>query len=309
MDHMSLMRTFATVARAGSFSGAARILNFSGSVVSRHVGELERHLGVQLVNRTARSISLTQPGMRYAEFAARILDEIEGERARISDMHERAEGELSVIAPKWLGSLDLGDALAGFSTAYPKISLHVELGGLSHRTYSFLESGFDVALQTQELRDSSVRLRRITSVPFVLCASEHYIGQNGAPTRPDELNEHACLTHSNDPIWQLGREHVGTPVKIRSAVYSSNSYVMLHKAAVAGRGIALLPERVVYDDLLAGGLRVLLPHLGVTARSLYSIYGPGDLVPRKVSELLDFLTLWFKEHPMPTLRTATATHL
>ncbi|MFD7811504.1 LysR family transcriptional regulator [Streptomyces sp. NPDC059785] len=306
MDHISLMRSFAAVAQVGSFNGAAKILNFSGSVVSRHVGELERQLGVQLVHRTARSVSLTQSGKRYAEFATRILDEMDEERASISQTHELVEGGLSVMAPKWIGSLDLGDAMAAFSMEFPKLSVRFELGGLSHRTYNFLESGFDVALQTRELRDSSVRLRKITSVPFVLCASKAYIERNGAPTRPDELSEHECLVHSNDPVWRLGSGPAAAPIRIRNTLFSSNSHLALHKAALFGRGIALLPERAVYDDLVSGKLQVLFPELGVTDRSLYAIYGPGDAVPRKVSALLDFLTAWFRENPMPTLQTDAA---
>ncbi|MEU6606324.1 LysR family transcriptional regulator [Streptomyces shenzhenensis] len=303
MDRMSLMHSFVAVARIGSFSGAARTLNFSGSLVSRHVAELERQLGVRLVNRTARSVSLTEPGLRYAEFAARILKEVEAEDASISQLHDRAEGALSVIAPKWIGSLDLGDAMAAFSMAHPKISVRFELGGLSHRTYDFLDSGFDVALHTRNLRDSSVRLKKITSLPFVLCASKEYIERRGAPADPDDLWEHDCIVHSNEPVWRLGHGRTCTPLKMRKAAYSSNSYLALQKAAVHGRGIALLPQRSAHDDLLSGTLRALLPELGVPERPLYAIYGPGDTVPRKVSVLLDFLTVWFKERPVPRAST------
>ncbi|GHH59060.1 LysR family transcriptional regulator [Kitasatospora indigofera] len=295
MDRMSLMQSFVTVARIGSFSGAAKVLNFSGSLVSRHVAELERELGVRLVNRTARSISLTEPGMRYAEFADRILKEIEAEYASISHLHDRAEGVLSVIAPKWLGSLDLGDAMAAFSIAHPRISVRFELGGLSDRTHDFLDSGFDVALHARDLRDSSVRLKKIATLPFVLCASPDYVSRHGAPAHPDDIAGHGCVVHTDEPHWRLGRGRAATQLRIRNVVYSSNSYIALRKAAACGRGVALLPQMAVNDDLLSGRLRPVLPQFGVPERPLNAIYGPGDAVPRKVSIFLEFLTTWFAE--------------
>ncbi|WP_406432477.1 LysR family transcriptional regulator [Streptomyces sp. NBC_00631] len=299
MDRILLMNSFVTVAQAGSFSQAARTLSSSGSLVSRHVAELERQVGVRLVNRTARSVSLTEAGVRYAEFATRILKEIEAEDASIACIHDRAEGSLGVVSPKWIGSLDLGDAIAAFSTAHPKISVRFELGGLSDRTYEFLDSGFDVALHTRDLRDSSVHLRKITSLPFVLCASKEYIDRHGVLSHPNDLAAHDCLVHVNEPVWRLGHGPTSTLHKIRNVAYSSNSYIALQKAAVHGRGIALLPERSAHDDLVSGNLRAVLPGRTVPERPLYAIYGPGQPTPRKITVFLDFLARWYKDNPVP----------
>jgi DNA-binding transcriptional LysR family regulator len=299
MDRILVMRSFVTVAKVGSFSGAAKQLGTSGSLISRHVADLEKQLGVHLVNRTARSVSLTEPGVRYAEFAQRILDEIDEEDAKIAEAHDRPEGPLSIICPKWIGGLDLGDAIAEFAVAHPKIAVRYELGGMSDRTYDFLDSGFDVAFHTRDLRDSSVRLKRIASLPFVLCASEKYIAGHGLLTDPNDLGDHDCLVHVNDPVWRIGHGHASTLHKIRNIAFQSNSYIALLKAAVHGRGIALLPSRSAYDDLVDGTLRVLLPELPVPSRSLYAIYGPAAQAPRKVEVFLAFLTTWFAENPLP----------
>ena len=301
MDRLLLMRSFVTVADVGSFSGAAKLLSSSGSLVSRHVAELERQIGVRLVNRTARSVSLTGPGQRYAEFAARILQEIEAEDSEIARRHDRAEGSLNIICPKWIGSLDLGEAIAAFSVAHPKIRIRFELGGMSDRTYDFLDSGFDVAFHTRDLRDSSVRLKKIASLPFVLCASSGYLEEHGTLAHPNDLAEHDCLIHTNDPVWRIGHGHASTLHKIRNVAFSSNSYIALQKAAVHGRGIALLPQRPAYDDLVSGALQVLLPELQVPDRPLYAIYGPGQETPRKITVFLDFLTRWFSENPIPAI--------
>lgn len=307
MDRMLLMRSFVTVAQLGSFSGAARTLNSSGSLVSRHVAELERLIGVRLVNRTSRSVSLTETGLRYAEFATRILAEIEAEDAAIGQLHDRAEGPLNVVCPKWIGGLDVGDAIAAFAATHPKITVRFELGGLSERTYDFLDSGFDVALHTRDLRDSRVHLKKIASLPFVLCASEVYVKRHGRLGHPSDLAEHDCLVHANEPVWRLGHGSNSSLHKIRNVAFSSNSYIALQKAAVQGRGIALLPQRSAYEDLASGTLQIQLPHVPVPARPLYAIYGPGDVVPRKIVILLEFLTRWFKENPIPTMETGSAT--
>lgn len=293
MDRVLLMRSFVTVAQLGSFSQAARALNSSGSLVSRHVAELERQVGVRLLNRTARSVSLTEPGVRYAEFATRILKEIEAEDASIAQLNDRAEGSLGVVSPQWIGGLDLGDAIAAFSAAYPRICVRFELGGLSDRTYDFLDSGFDIALHTRDLRDSGVRLKKITSLPFVLCASRQYVDRRGTLAHPNDLAAHDCLVHVNEPVWRLGHGSTFTLHKIRKVAYSSNSYIALRKAAVLGRGVALLPERSAHDDLMSGALQILLPGHPVPERPLYAVYGPGQPTPRKVTVFLAFLARWF----------------
>lgn len=158
-----------------------------------------------------------------------------------------------------------------------------------------------MAFHTRDLRDSSVRLKKIASLPFVLCASEKYLERGGPLTEPNEIAAHECLVHVNDPVWRIGHGHASTLHKIRNVAFSSNSYIALQKAAVHGRGIALLPQRPAYDDLISGALQVLLPELAVPDRPLYAIYGPGQGTPRKVSVFLDFLTTWFSQNPIPVI--------
>jgi DNA-binding transcriptional LysR family regulator len=299
MDRLLIMRSFVTVAKAGSFSRAAKMLGTSGSLISRHVADLEKQVGVRLVNRAARSVSLTEPGVRYSRFAQRILDEIDAEDTSIAELHDRPEGPLSIICPKWIGGLDLGDAIAAFSVAHPRITVRFELGGMSGRAYDFLDSGFDVAFHTRDLRDSSMRLKKIAALPFVLCAAESYVKEHGFPSSPNDLAAHDCLVHVNDPVWRIGHGRASTLHKIRNVAFQSNSYIALQKAAVHGRGVALIPHRPAYDDLMSGALRVLLPELAVPDRSLYAIYGPAQSTPRKIKVFLDFLTTWFAGHPIP----------
>lgn len=298
-----VMRSFVMVADLGSFSAAAKALFTSGSQISRHVADLERQVGVQLVNRTARSVSLTELGVRYSEFARRVLEEIDEEDMAIAQLRDRPEGPLSVISPKWIGTLDLGDAIAAFSVSHPKITTRFEIGGMSDRTYDFLDSGFDVAFHTRELRDSRVQQKMIANLPFVLCAAPEYIDEYGELSDPNDLADHDCLVHANDLVWDIGRSGSSTAHKIRNVAFVSNSYLTLQKAVIRGRGIALMPLRAVHEYLSDGLLRVVLPNQPVPDRPLYAIYSPAKNTPEKVNVFLDFMTEWFEKNPMPAVET------
>jgi len=296
MDRLLVMRSFVTVAAVGSFAGAAKEMRTSPSMVSRHVADLEKKVGARLVNRTARSVSLTESGVRYHAFAKRIIDEIEEEDRSIAGLSDQVVGQLSVISPKWIGSLDLGDAIADFSLRYPEINLRFELGGLSERAYAFLDSGFDVAFQTRPVRDSLVRLRRVAELPFVLCAADAYLAAHGAPHVPSDLDDHDCLVHENELSWHFESEGRALVHRPRRSPFRTNSYLALHKATVRGRGIAMLPRRLAQEQLDRGELVALLDDLHTPDRSLFAVYGPSAHAPKKVEVLIDFLTRWFRVH-------------
>jgi len=300
MDQLTIMRSFVGVTKSKSFSQAARSLGISGSLVSRHVAELERSLGVTLVNRTARTISLTEAGSRYAEFAARIIDEIDREEAHLRGLRDKAEGSLSIISPKWIGSNDVGDAIVAFATRYPKIRIRFEVGGMSERSYEFLDNGFDVAFHTRHVRDCNLMLRKIADLEFALCAAPAYLRRAGQPGDISVLNDHDCLVNTNDPIWHLRHAGHDVHLKVTEAVYSSNSYITLCKAAIAGRGVALLPVRLISDELADGTLVSVVPGVCVPDRPLYALHSPGSQTTARVRLFLDFVADWFRRHAAAT---------
>ena len=295
MDQLTIMRSFVGVTKSRSFSQAARQLGISGSLVSRHVAELERSLGVHLVNRTARTISLTEAGNRYAEFASRIIDEIDREEAQLRGLRDKAEGQLAIISPKWIGSNDVGDAIVAFSAKYPKIHIRFEVGGMSERSYEFLDQGFDVAFHTRHVRDCNLMLRKIADLQFSLCAAPAYLHRAGQPDQVNDLPEHDLLVNTNDPIWHLAQDGHDVHLKISDPVYSSNSYVTLRKAAIAGRGVALLPIRLVADDLADGTLVDVIADVDVPDRPLYALHSPGTQTTARVRLFLDFVSDWFRK--------------
>ena len=295
MDQLTVMRSFVGVTKSRSFSQAARTLGISGSLVSRHVAELERSLGVHLVNRTARTISLTEAGSRYAEFATRIVDEIDREEAQLRGLRDKPEGSLSIIGPKWIGSDDVGDAIVAFATRYPKIHIRFEVGGMSERSYEFLDQGFDVAFHTRHVRDCNLMLRKIADLKFTLCAAPSYLHRAGQPASAAELSDHDSLVNTNDPIWHLNAGGNELHLKMSEPVYSSNSYVTLRKAAIAGRGVAVLPIRLVGDELADGTLVTVLPECEVPDRPLYALHSPGTQTTARVRLFLDFVSDWFRK--------------
>lgn len=298
MDRLTVMRTLVAVARVKSFNGAARSLGISGSLVSRHIAHLEKEVGVRLVNRTARSVTLTEAGERYTAFAMRILGDIAEEDAAIANLRERAEGTLNVISPKWIGSLDLGEAVAQFAFDHPLINVRFEVGGMSDRTYNFIDSGFDVAFHTKNLRDSSVRVRKIADLKFILCASPAYLARRPELLSPRDLADHNCLVHVNDPVWHFKYGSRSEHLKVAHPGFTANTYLVLQKAALRGLGIALLPLRPVYREVLEGRLNILLPEHTVPDRPLFAVYPPGRQPLQKVKVFLDFIQAWFRQHPM-----------
>ncbi|MFT4211177.1 MAG: LysR family transcriptional regulator [Microbacterium sp.] len=301
MDRLVVMKTFVTVAKSSSFSQAARELAISGSLVSRHVADLERQVGVRLVNRTARSVSLTEAGRRYAEFAERILDEIDEEDNSLSQSRDAPEGMISVICPKWIGTLEVGDAIAAFVREHPKIDIRFELGGMSDRNYDFLDRGYDVAFHTRDLRDSNVLIRRVSELPFVLAASREYARRRGLPQTVAELADHDCLLHPNDPVWRLGEGEDTVHYKVQRAKAVANSYLVIEKLVEAGCGIALIPRRPAFERLQSGDLVEVLPEFPPPDRALYAVRGPGGHTPERVRIFLDFMTAWFRSKQQTAL--------
>jgi DNA-binding transcriptional LysR family regulator len=298
MDRITVMKSFVAAARAESFTAAARQLGVSGSLISRHISDLEQQLGVRLVNRTARAVSLTEQGLRYFEFAERLLDEIEREDAAIRGEQERAEGILSIVSPKWIGSLDLSDAVAAFARDHPQIHIRFDVGGMADRTYDFIDQGYDLAFHTKALRDSSVKVRKVATLPFVLCASPVYLRSRAPIEEPVDLSEHHCILHRNDPVWHLRRDGRVQHYKVQSPAFVSNTYLILNKAALEGMGIALLPLRPVFDEVRRGRLQVVLPGYEVPSRPLYVVYPPGLQSVKKFRVFLDYIAEWFKRFPI-----------
>jgi DNA-binding transcriptional LysR family regulator len=302
MDRFRTMQSFAEVIRLGSFSEAAKTLGLSRALVSRHVTDLEKHLGVRLLTRTTRRITLTEAGAKHFEFCQRVITEIEQNEGSLKRLQQEPEGSLKILAPKSFTTLALGDAIASFAAANPYLNVSLMLDDLSFRSYDFIERGFDVAVHTTPVRNSNLIARKIANLRWLLCAAPAYLKKHGEPQQPRELARHQCLVHINsdpsDRVWRLGGGNGQVSVKVQGS-FASNSVLMLRKAALATLGIAIVPLYCVKEDLKSGALREILSSFPIPVHPLSLVFSPGKPTPQKIRSLGDFLVDWFRKRPIP----------
>jgi DNA-binding transcriptional LysR family regulator len=295
MDRFRSMETFVRVARSGSFTVAAEQLGLSRALVSRHVGSLEARLGVRLLNRTTRSLSLTDEGRSYLDFCERLFREIEGQERVILQAPSEPAGTLRIAAPKSFGALHLSDAIIAFARANPRLHVQLVLENVAFKITDFGKRGFDIVLQFTPARHASLIERPIAAMDWVVCAAPSLLVREGKPSTPSDLSARSCLLHEtalpNDRQWPFEGPRGRVFAKV-GGTFTSNSALALRKAALAGLGIALLPRYVVHDDLAAGRLVLILPRYKVAARPLVAVFPRVPEVPHKVKLFVDFLTEW-----------------
>jgi DNA-binding transcriptional LysR family regulator len=297
MDRFTTMATFVEVVKTSSFTTAARSRGISRALVSRQIADLEAHLGVNLLTRTTRSLKLTEAGRDYHNFCSHILSEIGTAEEKIAGRNKTVEGPLAIIAPKWIGNLDLADAIVDFCMSFPRVMADLTLGGMNPKTYDFIEQGFDVAIHTRSIRNSRIKVKKVATIRFSLCAAPSYIQSRKPPAASRDLLTHNCLVQSSDPIWHFGKGKLVAKVKV-PRTFSSNSFMVLRTAALKGLGIAFLPYRMVREDLKSGKLIELLKDQAVVERPLYAAFAPGAPLPEKVHSLVNHLAEWFRKHPL-----------
>lgn len=292
MDRLVTMTTFSKVVDYASFTAAAEELGISRALVSRHITDLEEYFGVRLLNRTTRTVSPSEAGLRYYEVCKSVLSELRlGENA-ISAMKNNIEGNISIVCPKWVGNFDMSDAAVDFCREYPAISIQLHIGEISLNPHEFLNRGFDVCIQPRRVRDSDIIVKKIGGIEYVLAASPDYLERCGEPATVAELSQHECLTKIAEAQWAFAD---GSRVTLNQPPrFASNSFFSLCTAAVRGLGIAMLPRRVASLDLAKGNLRQVLSQVALEEAPLFAAYAPGGNAPRKVRALVDFLGTWFK---------------
>jgi DNA-binding transcriptional LysR family regulator len=299
MDRFDNMRVFAKVVESGSFTGAAARLGISASMVSQHVKELEERLGVRLLNRTTRKVSLTETGRAYYERCTRLLADLEETEEAVSDMHAAPRGELRVNATPSFGILQLAPAIADFTERFPAISVELML---SERIVDLIDEGFDVAVWVGLLPDSSLIARQLAPCRMVVCGAPSYFEKHGIPRTPADLTAHNCLTVSGNVLAYYRAWHLtaadGTVLNI-SPIGSlrTNSGAVLKVAALAGHGLVCLPTYLVGDALQSGRLVTVLDDYTAPPLTLRALYPHNRHLSAKVRAFVDFLAARFGREP------------
>ena len=297
MDRFSAIEAFIRVAEAQSFSEGARRLNKSKSLISRQVSALEAELGVRLLQRTTRSITLTEAGRTFYEHGLRILSELEDATLSVSRLQAVPRGCLSINAPMSFGFLHLAPALPDFLRRYPEIRVDTVM---NDRKVDLIDEGFDVAVRIGRLTESSLIARRLAPIRIVACASPDYLAQHGEPLVPDDLTQHQCLMntiqvpsdewrfiHPDGKDWAVS---VNGPLRV-------NNGDALKEAAVKGLGLTMLPTFIVGNELRSGQLVSVLNNFVPQDIALYAVYPHSRLLSPKVRALIDFLAERFNPSP------------
>ncbi|MGN6233093.1 MAG: LysR family transcriptional regulator [Trinickia sp.] len=301
MDHLQSMRVFVKVADLGSFARAASAMDISNAVATRHVADLEGRLGTRLLNRTTRSLSLTESGQVYLERARQILDELEDVEQMVVARNHEPVGTLRIVAPVVFGLHNLAPVLQTYTQRYPKVVPDLTL---VDRSVDLVEEGFDVGIViAQKVRSASIVTRRLTTGCMIVCATPAYLEKHGTPMRPEELLEHACLSLPTE-YWGDERVFTGPEGEVRvrpSNVIVANNTEILRQFALLDMGIAILPSYLIGSDATRGNLVRVLTEYRLPKVEINIGYPSRRHLPAKVRTFIDHLVEHFSQTPNGTL--------
>ncbi|MDZ7737309.1 MAG: LysR substrate-binding domain-containing protein [Gammaproteobacteria bacterium] len=288
MDRLTSMKVFTRVARAGGFAAAARELDMSRAMVSKHVMNLEESLGVRLLNRNTRQVSLTEAGADYLERLQHILSELDEAEESVATLTSEPRGILRLNAPPSFGAFHLVPLIAEFMQINPKV--HVELTLTDHAA-SVVEEGMDLAIEVGRLADSSMVARVLAHSRLVVSGAPAYLEKHGTPQTPEDLADHNCLTSSRFPPrdeWPFRGPGGDTLYKV-TGNFRSNIGDAVHRMALSGTGLIMLPTYMIGNDLKAGRLQAVLTDYEPEPYAIAALYPDRRYLPVKVRSFVDFL--------------------
>lgn len=289
MNKFLEMQTFNTVVESGSFVKAADTLGLSKAAVSRHIAELEARLGLRLLHRTTRRLSLTGEGQVFYARSRELLAGIEEAEAEVSSRNVAASGQLRVNAPVTFGIEHLAPLWGMFRARHPKVTLDITL---TDRVVDLVDEGYDLAIRIATLPSSTLICKRLASTHMMLCASPEYLREHGTPTQPSELAGHAIISYS---YWSTKDEWHFTstngPVSVKTTPWlHTNSGDTCRRVALAHQGIVLQPSFLVERDISAGTLVALMPEFKSIELGIYAVYPSRKHVSPKVRALIEVLS-------------------
>ncbi|MGY8668070.1 LysR family transcriptional regulator [Bradyrhizobium sp. UFLA05-109] len=287
MDRFTSLTAFVRVVENGGFSAAARRLNMSTTMVSNHVQALEDRLGVRLLNRTTRKVSLTEIGQAYYDRSTQILADLEQADDIAGALQSTPRGTLRIHIATHMVPF-VAPVVAEFLSAYPEVKVDLRMG---ESNVDLVAEGFDLALRMTSPPDSSLIVRSLATWRHVLCCSHAYIEARGRVQQLEELAEHNCVRHLNYPFeeWRF-LDRKGNPASVRvSGTLMTNSGEALRTVALQGAGVCLAAGFLVHDDLEAGRLVRLLPEYRPVELSMNAVYPHRHHLSAKVRTFIDML--------------------
>ncbi len=295
MDRLTAMRVFTEVAATGSFSAAAERLDMSRAMVTRYVAELEQWLNARLLQRTTRSVTLTDAGehcLRRSQQMLALAENIEEETARTEGA---LRGQLRLTCSMSLSYAQLATAIADFLKLHPQLKIDLDV---SEGPLNLVERRIDLAIRISSEPDPVLISRPLARCDSVLVASADYLAEHGTPQAPADLARHRCLSYANfgKSIWTLTRDGVSVPVHV-SSPFSASEVTTLLRATLVGGGISLQPTYLVNPLLRSGELQAVLPDWQLPSMTIHALYPSRKHLAPAVRALLDFLVARFAQTP------------
>lgn len=298
MERLTEMMSFAKVVETKSFSAAALALGTSKSMISKQISGLENALGVRLLNRTTRRMSLTEVGAAYFEHCTRIAQEIEAAGQTVSQLQAEPRGVLRITSPVIFASLHLAPALTSFLARYDKVELELNA---ADRLIDIVDENYDLAIRITGNPPPNMVARKISDVHWVTCASPEYLERYGTPATPHDLQQHRCLLYEGIPAlhsgwrYRIGGREIG--LRLSGSVRVNNSEVLL-QMALAGAGIVLFPTYILGPHLRSGRLvEILKDSVANPDMALVATYLPNRYMQPKVRAFIDHLLAHFGPTP------------
>jgi LysR family transcriptional activator of dmlA len=292
-DANSEMSFFVLLARHASLAATARELGITPPATTKRLAQLEKRLGVRLVNRTTRRLSLTDEGERYLVHAQRILSEIREMEDEVSSSRAAPKGLLRLNATLGFGRTTIAPVVSAFVRKHPEVEVRLQL---TDRPIDLVEEAFDLGIRFGELPDTRLAARRLLSNRRFLCAAPAYLKRAGWPASPEELAQHQCIIHrQNDDegsLWRLARGRINEAVRVHGKLSSNDGDVVLGWA-LEGQGILLRSEWDAAKYLESGRLQVVLPEYRLAPADLYAYYPGGRQISARVRSFIDFLAQRF----------------
>lgn len=289
MDRLANMQAFRAVANSKSFAEAAKKLNIANSVISKRIKDLENYLGTQLFIRTTRKITLTETGASYLEYVSKILDDIDEVESSIQHSRDRPTGKIKLAAPLMFGKKHLGPILTTYLDKYPEVSIQ---SYLSDREIDLIDEGFDLAIRSGPLKDSTLFAKKLFSFKRVICASPTYFKREGKPLTPADLKRHNCLSYLNvseGKLWPYYQRKTKKWQPVEGQFFS-DSGDLLHEAVLAHAGITQLPTFVIQESLNSGALEAVLTEYSEPEIDFFVVYPHTRHLSIKIRTLIDHLS-------------------
>jgi DNA-binding transcriptional LysR family regulator len=298
VDTLTSIKAFRQVVESGSFVAAAERLDLSNAMISKHVMYLEQRLGVRLLNRNSRTLSLTEPGRVYFERCKTILEDLEAAELELGSLGTAPRGTLRITTPSWLAGQRLADLLMGYHRHYPEVLVDISF---EDRMVDLVEEGYDLAIrfaQSPESLPAGLVARPLRPATFYIAASREYLERNGVPRSPEELAQHHLVAVGNQSslsfVGPTGTFEVPVQVAVR---YRSMAGVA--NAIAAGIGLAPIPAIIFDDPVFKDVLVPVLTDYPLKQATVYFVYVSRKYVPLKIRSFIDYIVETAAQLPEP----------